>query len=155
MRPVLVTAAAVAITLALAGCGGKPLSEQAAEKAVKTAIENRLGVRVEDDVSQAPELKDFPVPPGFQPEKDSFGLVETPDGRTVGQEWHGATAVAQVAEFYRSALTSKGFKEAASLTDAERTVLHYVQGEGEVTLNLEKRQGGGTRVSLVLVTKKK
>jgi hypothetical protein len=159
VKQTIVVLGAVAL-LALAGC------QRAVDVASSKAIEQATGAQVSksgDTVTVktkdgdavtvgggiSPELKDFPIPSGFQPEKDGFGSMSSGGDSTSVGSWSGSMSVQAVGDFYSKTMKDQGWKEDFNMKSGDTAQWSFSKAERQAMVTVETK-GSGAKVTVLM-----
>lgn len=147
------------IVALLTGCAqaAQKVVEQATgvqvdSKGDKAVIQGKDGETLVVSSQTPDELKDFPVPRGFQLE--SAGSVSSKGDKLVTGTYKGKGAFQAVAEFYKKALGDQRWQEELSMFDASSGgMLTYSKGEQSVSVVLAEGKSQGEMEITVLLSR--
>jgi hypothetical protein len=150
----------VVALVAVTGC------QRVVETAASKAVEQSTGVQVStkgDSITVkgkdgetvtigggvSAELKDFPVPPGFQPEKDGFGQMSSGgDGVSVGS-WSGSLTAQAAGDFYSKTMKDQGWTEDSNMKSGEGGQWTFSKGDRQAMVTIEGK-GSSSKVTVLL-----
>ncbi len=146
-----------ALALVLSGC------QQVADKAVEQAtgikvdqkgesvtIKGKDGEVVTFSAKLPDELKDFPVPQGFDHAEGSFGAMSAKKSERVATAvWRGKTAVETVVQFYKKGIADKGWKEESTFSTGDGFQGYYSKADAEAVVTVIK-EGEITSINVIV-----
>ena len=147
-------AALIIAALSVTGCA--QVAQKAVEQATGVQVDQKgetVTLKGKDGEavtlsSQTPEeLKNFPVPQSFK--LDSSGSMSSGGDKLSVATWKGKGTVQEVAQFYKKALSDKGWKEDLSFDSQDGAQLSYSNGTESATITINK-QDSDIEISVLL-----
>ncbi len=98
------------------------------------------------------ELKDFPVPSGFENIEASGGTISSKEGKIISAGWEGPeTDANEIFEFYESRLKGMGYEEQFSFSSSDGGLVSYAkESESEILAITVSTSGGETEIFVLL-----
>ncbi len=140
----------LALALALTGC------QQVAQKATEKAVEQATGVQVSqrgDTVSvkgkdgesytfgsQTPdELKNFPVPQGFNADQGGgAGVISKGNEKMAMASWKGTGNVQSVSDYYKKIMVDQGWTQEMAQDLGDMAQLSYTKAQDHAVVTISK-----------------